>query len=96
MDDKIFLTKEQAIELIGDREDVHTFRSGSMMLIGADWSRKDIFGVINDAGEKDIEIGGEMCKKMGHGLVIWTSPSDPLFIEVDKEQLQQLENSITI
>jgi hypothetical protein len=94
-EDKIFLTKEQALKLIGDRDQVHTFRSMSMALIGCDWSRESILETIENAGEKDIEIGGEMCKKMGHGLVIWTSESDPLFIEVDKIEIEELEKQLT-
>lgn len=71
----------------------HTFRSGSGILIGADHSLKSLLQSINDAGEEGIEIGGEQCKAMGHGLVIWTG-SDPLFVEVDKEKLLVLENKL--
>jgi hypothetical protein len=92
-DDKIILTKDQAKALIGKRKQVHTFRSGSSILIGADWSRKSII----DAIEKTdlIEIGGEACKRMGHGLVVWTV-NDPLFVEADKEEIEKLEKSLSI
>jgi hypothetical protein len=93
MSDKILLTKEQAKALIGKRKDVHTFRSGMNILIGADWRRKAILEAIDKTDT--IEIGGDQCKKMGHALVIWTSDNDPLFVECDKEEIAKLEKSLT-
>jgi hypothetical protein len=89
-DERILLTKEEAIELLGDREDIHTFRSGMNVLIGADHSRASLLDSIEHAVQ--IEIGGEMCKKTGHGLVVWTSNTDPLFVEADKEAIEKLES----
>lgn len=93
-EDKIILTKEQAISLIGDGQDIHTFRSGHGILVGADHSRKELLESIERA--KLIEIGGEACKRMGHGLVVWTSNTDPLFVQADKVLLESIENSLTI
>lgn len=93
-DDKIILTPEQAFKLIGEQEQVHTFRSGTGMLIGWDWSMKSLAEAINSAIQ--IEIGGDQCKAMGHGLVVWTSESDPLFVEVSKDDLFELEKSLTV
>lgn len=95
MTDRIILTKDQAINLIGERKQVHTFANpGVGMMIGADHSRKSIIKTINDA--KLIEIGGDMCKNMGHGLVIWgEADTRPLFVAVDKIELAELENSLS-
>lgn len=91
--DRIILTEKQAKKLIGKRKDIHTFRSGTGILMGCDWSRKSLMEAI--ANSKLIEIGGDQCKKMGHGLVVWTSDYNPLFVEVDKEEIQKLENELT-
>jgi hypothetical protein len=91
-DQKIILTKQQAIALIGKRKLIHTFRSGTNVLMGADHTRKSL---LEDIKNSDlIEIGGAACKKMGHGLVIWTG-DDPLFVEVDKIELENLEKELT-
>jgi len=91
--EKIFLTAEQAIGLLSNEEDIHTFRSWTGILIGADWSRNELIRSFQSAGNEDIQIGGDQCKAMGHGLVLFTG-NDPLFIEVDKEKLQKLEDEL--
>jgi len=89
---KCFLTPEQATKLLGKRKEIHTFRSGGRMLIGADWTRKELITAF-DKYRDQIEIGGDQCKAMGHGLVVWTG-NEPLFIEVDKDELFELEKSL--
>ena len=91
MNDKVILTKEQAVALLGKRKDIHTFRSGTGILFGADWTRKGLLKAIQDTDL--IEIGGEACKRMGHGLVVWTG-NDPLFVEVDKDKIEALEKQL--
>lgn len=86
-----FLTKKQALSLIPKRGKIHTFRNTGSILIGADWSASSLQRAIKEAGKEAIEIGGELCQKMGHGLVIWTSETNPLFVEVDKLKLLKLE-----
>lgn len=93
-DKKIFLTPEQAKSVLLPGKQVHTFRSGGMALLGCDWSRKSILKAIDDNHDR-IEIGGDQCKRMGHGLVVWTSLTEPLFIECDKAKLQKLEDELT-
>lgn len=92
-DEKEFiLTKLQAIDLLGDREYIHTtFNPIMNVLLGADWSRQELIDEINKAPK--IQIGGPNCKALGHGLVIWTDKA-PLFVEVDKIKLQALEDSL--
>jgi len=91
--EKIILTAEQAIGLLSDDSEIHTFRSGTSILLGADWSRDELIKSFHAAGSEDIQIGGDACKSMGHGLVLFTG-DDPLFIEVDKEKLQKLEDEV--
>lgn len=89
---KIILTPAQAKSLLARRKEIHTFRSGPGMLIGADWRKDSIIDAIDKA--KIVEVGGEQCKRMGHGLVVWTG-NDPLFVEVDSAKLEKLEAKIT-
>lgn len=91
---KIFLSKEQAKKLIKGKS-IHTFRTGTGLLLGADWSRESLLDAIENSSENALEIGGEQCKAMGHGLVIWTSQKDPLFVEVDKSELDKLEKKLS-
>jgi hypothetical protein len=79
-EDKCLLTAEQAIAMLDPTaEEIHTFRSTSMVLIGAHWGRKDLIEEIESACGR--EIGGEQCQRKNHGLVIWTEPNHPLFVE---------------
>lgn len=90
--DKRFLTKEQAIELLEDKESIHTFRTMPIGLIWADWGRKELIDAIESTWEEDIEIWWPACMGMWHGLVIYTGDKkDPLFIEADIEKLKSLE-----
>lgn len=79
---RTFLTKEEALSLLPDEDDIHTFRGVPGILIGADWYRDELVTEINRC---TCEIGGEMCRQLGHGLVIWTGRDDPLFVKVDDE-----------
>lgn len=54
------LTKEQARRMLPDEETIHTFYSVGPALIGADWSRADIFAAIDD---HLCEIGGPECQR---------------------------------
>lgn len=88
-DKKIFLTPSQAIELLADSEHIHTFRSGHGIMMGADWRKVDIIKLLNRLPEKSIEIGGQTCRRMGHGLVC--HHDGPLFIECNDRKLEELE-----
>lgn len=93
MKDRIFLTNDEAIELLGNAEQTHTFRSGNSILLGADWDTEELKNTIKSLPEGRVEIGGEQCMKMGHGLVVWTSENDPLFVEVNTAALLELEKA---
>lgn len=67
-DERTFLTVEQATALLPDGDTIHVFLNpNAAMLIGADWSRKEIIELLSDS--EILEVGGEACLKMGHGLV---------------------------
>lgn len=90
MSERLFLTKEQALSALPEGEDIHCFVSGGI-LIGADWSREQVEQYIKDADT--AEIGGGMCRRMGHGLAVFGT--DGLkFFEAKEEVLQKLEKEV--
>ena len=56
---------------------VHTFRNPAGMLLGADWDLPDIEDAIRRCG---CELSGEMATGMGHGLVLFDGPKEPVFV----------------
>ena len=82
-DTRVLLTAEQAIAMLPDGETIHTFRSRPGILIGADWERAELIDAIRHAVGR--ELGGEQCRAFGHGLVVWTDESSPLFVETQQE-----------
>jgi hypothetical protein len=87
-DEIIVLTAEEATSLISNDELIHTFRSSPGLLMGSDWRRSELIKTFKKCR---IEIGGDQCKAMGHGLVVWTSENNPLFVEADKDKIFELE-----
>lgn len=83
-EDRVILTKEEALSLLPDEDSIHTFRGLPGVLIGADWDKKEL---VEEIEHCKCEIGGPMCRALDHGLVIWTG-NDPLFI---KTRLNSLE-----
>lgn len=82
--EKIILTKDQAINLLDEGEYIHTFMQGGMSLIGCDHSRESILEDIQTADV--LEIGGDTCVSMGHGLVI----DGRLFVKANREKVNNL------
>lgn len=82
------ITPAQAIELLNDGDYIHVFRNPNGMLLGADWSRQSIIDEINKDGAV-LEIGGQQCRAMGHGLVINLSA----FVEANEEKIKLLDKS---
>lgn len=76
-DDRVRLTYEDAVAMLPDGDDIHTFVQGGMALIGADWRRDQIIGEIRRCG---AELSGEQATMMKHGLVITEGRVSPLFI----------------
>lgn len=67
-EEKLFLTVEQAIKLLPEGDDIHTFRRGGPCLIGADHSRERIIEQLKAA--PFIEVTGPRAQAMGHGIGI--------------------------
>ena len=83
-DDRVFLTVEQALAMLPEGEEIHTFSNpGVGVMIGADMSRAEISKRITEATER--EISGAQARSLKHGLVIHggngSSRSTMLFIK---------------
>lgn len=65
INERVVLTKEQAMERLPDKENIHTFRQAGV-LIGADWQREEVLEAIN---KYQFEESGAQATKMGHGMV---------------------------
>ena len=77
--ERIWLTKDQALSMLGEGETIHTFRTpGTGLMVGCDWSRQNIISAIEDE-DNDCELGGPMCQRMNHGLIVHVD--GPLFVE---------------
>lgn len=94
MNEKKFITKEQAVYILPDGNLIHTFYQLGSSLVGADWSREEIIEKIQ---KSDIlELTGEIAKGIGHGLVAYDKDTERqsqiLFIETNAERLEEVEN----
>ena len=81
---KHFLSAEDAISLLPDRDYIHTFYNAAFGLVGADWSREDIVDKVKKS--KYREITGPGARKMNHGLAVYdvgAIHNEILFIETD-------------
>lgn len=87
-----FITWEEAVRLLPEGEDIHVqYNDNYNIFLGADWSRDEVVDSLKKAHK--IEIGGPMCRALGHGLCIWQKETDarPAFVSHNEELLQQLE-----
>lgn len=88
---RIYLTVEEAIDLLPDSESIHTFINCAFGLIGADWSHEDLVEKISVVDYR--EVTGKTARGMNHGLALWNDgcmQSDILFVETDMKKLNAL------
>lgn len=90
---KAYITAEQALSILPDGDEIHTFRNAAFGLMGCDWSRTELESKIQSSD--CLELTGEMAKGMKHGLVAYDKAaklqSELLFIETNMDKLAQLE-----
>ncbi|MHB0967423.1 MAG: hypothetical protein ACYC36_13320 [Bellilinea sp.] len=85
MDDNVFLTVEQAIAMLPNTEEIHTFCSLGFGVLGASWTREEVIGLIENAPEGGIRLAGETATKMGHKLAVVEAKGRVHFIETTPE-----------
>ena len=93
---KYYLNYDEAVSLLPNSEDIHTFKNAPFGLIGADWSRGDILAELKKP-DMVIELTGEQAKAMKHGMCAHNKnakyQSELLFIETDEEKLSAFERA---
>ena len=91
---KYYLNYDEAVSLLPNGEDIHTFYNASFGLMGADWSREDILKKLKET-DIVIELTGEQARAMKHGMCAYSKnakwQSEILFIETDEEKLTDFE-----
>jgi len=88
---RIFLTEEEAIDLLPDGDQIHTFYNPGFGLLGADWDREEIIDKIHSCDIR--EVTGKTARGMRHGLALFTagcSQGDILFVETNMEKLNSM------
>ena len=88
-EERKFLTVEQALNcLIVKEQQVHNFILSFFGLVGADWNIEDVKECLESANS--IEIGGEQCRKLGHGIAV-IKGENVYFFEADNNKLDLLD-----
>ena len=93
MSERKQLTIEQATKCLHNGKYIHIYRNAPFGLVGADWHRKEVIKEFENADK--IEIGGEQCRAIGHGIVVIPKgakkQSDLLFVECNNEKLEEYD-----
>ncbi len=72
---------EDAIKMLPDDAEIHTFVNPNGFLIGADWSREEILGLLRTGS---VQLSGPMATRMNYGLVVFDGRKI-VFISTRKE-----------
>lgn len=86
--DKTIITVDEAMELIGPSERIHTYRSGGIMLIGADWDREAIIEGLKNAKGEGIEVAGPQARSMNHAIAFFDDQG-AVFVETLPEVVEE-------
>ena len=93
-DDQLMLTFDEAVALLGNEKQIHTFSIAGPCLLGCDISKASLIKRLK-ANKDTIEVAGRNMRAMGHGLAFLDGNQGPLFIEVDGAKLTELEKTKT-
>lgn len=72
----IFLTPEQAIAMLPERIEIHTYTSND--LVGTYLNRENVIELIESGAQ--CELSGPLATQMGYGLVVMHE-TGPLFVQ---------------
>lgn len=90
-----YITFDEAVSLLPNEEEIHTFYNTSFGLLGADWRRAEIIDKLQKS--EIIELTGETARSMGHGMCAYNKDTkyqkDILFIQTDEEKLLAFDES---
>lgn len=94
MKKKRYITADEAIALLPEKEYIHTFYNTPPMLCGADWDKQEVIDKLKVADK--IEIAGETARNMDHGLAVYNNDtkmqSEILFVETDSDKLNAFDD----
>ena len=82
-DNIVYLTIDEALNMLPEREVVHTFRQAGFTIIGCDWNRDDVINVMKKHIDT-VQLSGKTATSMGHGIVM-EDDRGYLFIETKEE-----------
>lgn len=77
------LSYDEAVALLPDGDQIHTFLDGGIALIGADWDRADVLALLERTDRR--EVTGPAAQAMHHGLAAFRG-GVPVFIETRRDQ----------
>lgn len=84
MSKESYLTAEQAIAMLPDGDEIHTYMNPAVdVLAGANWSRERVVELIESGAQ--CGLAGPLATRMGHGLVVMHE-TGPLFVETREGQ----------
>lgn len=96
---KYYLTYEEAVSILPNSENIHTFINEAFGLIGADWSKEEILDKLKQT-DSVIELTGETARAMGHGMCVYSKDakyqSNILFIQTDEDKLSAFEQALKV
>jgi hypothetical protein len=75
---------DQAVAMLPEGDNQHTFLNPQGMLLGADTSRAHILQLLKEADE--IYLSGPYMTAMLHGLCVLDEKGEPTFIETRQEE----------
>jgi len=91
---QLFLTAEEAMSVLPEKQDIHTFINVAFSLVGADIDKSELEYKLMKADY--IEVCGEQARSLGHGICFYNKSalyqSDVIFVETDEEKLKALES----
>ena len=91
---KKYLTYEEAMSLLPNEKEIHTFYNCSFGLLGADWRKEEVLELLKNPCTT-IELTGENAKAMKHGMCAYRKGERDhsliVFIETDDEKLSAFE-----
>ena len=86
MKKKRYITADEAIALLPEKEYIHTFYNTPPMLCGADWDKQEVIDKLKVADK--IEIAGETARNMDHGLAVYNNDTKMQSeVEIDVKDL---------
>ena len=82
-DENVYLTFEEAVEMLPDSDHVHTFRNpGPGIMIGADFDRTKL---LEKMKQSTVRLSGKSATAMKHGMALFDD-TGPLFIATKEQE----------